>query len=145
MKLSRIDQTDACCNICGSGLSEHNWNPSHKKASDYRCKTCFNTYLKEYRSRNPDIFYKSFLKRKYGITYEEYLIMFNEQNGKCFICGEAEPVKREDKSPRWLSVDHCHKTGKVRKLLCTKCNHGLGNFNDNPDLLKRACEYVQNQ
>lgn len=59
------------------------------------------------------------LKSTYGITEEQYLQLLAEQNGGCAICGKP-PGKRQ------LAVDHCHKTGVIRGLLCGRCNLGLG-------------------
>lgn len=72
--------------------------------------------------------------QRYGITLEQYNEMFKKQDGKCAIC-----LKTED---RRLAVDHCHKTGKVRQLLCTNCNQGLGQFFDDKDLLQKALNYL---
>lgn len=76
------------------------------------------------------------LKRVYGISLEEKLQMFESQNGKCAICERAllEAYKSH--------VDHNHITGKVRELLCQDCNHGLGNFDENPAVLRRAVAYL---
>ena len=73
-------------------------------------------------------------RKKFGIGLHQYQTILEEQNGVCYICGE--------KDFRNLAVDHDHATGKVRRLLCTSCNTGLGKFKDNPDLLKKAAEYV---
>lgn len=72
--------------------------------------------------------------RTYGISEEEYNILFNSQNGKCKICHCV--------SNRKLSVDHSHSTGKIRGLLCHNCNVGLGHFKDDPILLQTALEYL---
>ena len=61
------------------------------------------------------------LKNVYGITLDDYYKMFNEQKGKCAICS-----KHQNKLIKKLSVDHCHKTNKVRGLLCKNCNVALG-------------------
>ena len=74
---------------------------------------------------------------KYGLSPEQYLTMWEEQEGKCKICGK-EPPEGE-----YLHVDHNKETGEVRGLLCKKCNRGLGLFNDNPKCLIRAAEYVK--
>lgn len=68
--------------------------------------------------------------------------MHEEQGGECAICDAEIPAVSED---RYLSacVDHDHKTGKVRGLLCWDCNVGLGKFLDNPDLLVSAAEYLR--
>lgn len=63
---------------------------------------------------------KKHLKNKYGITVDDYEKMFTEQNGVCKICQEI------CKSGKSLAVDHCHETGRVRGLLCAKCNTNLG-------------------
>jgi len=72
------------------------------------------------------------LRDRYGITVDQYDEMVKNQNGQCKICKES--VK--------LHVDHCHKTGQVRGLLCNGCNRGLGYFNDNIDKLISATTYL---
>lgn len=73
----------------------------------------------------------------YGITAEEYEVMFTEQGGRCAICERHQLEFR-----RRLCVDHCHKTGKVRGLLCDNCNHGIGLFKDNSERMFRAIKYL---
>lgn len=68
--------------------------------------------------------------KKYGLTKEQHLEMFSRQNGKCKICNRIKP----------LVVDHCHETGKVRGLLCDRCNLLMG-YVDQVELLKSALEY----
>lgn len=70
----------------------------------------------------------------YGITYQDKLDMFKNQNGLCEIC------KKEMSMPNKCSVDHDHQTGKIRGLLCPKCNTGLG-YIESTNFLKLALEY----
>ena len=79
---------------------------------------------------------RSHLKRKYGMTIEQYDAMLEAQGGGCFICGRPP---REDIS---LHVDHDHSTGKVRGILCFCCNNALADFQDDPALLRKAASYV---
>lgn len=83
--------------------------------------------------------YASKLKRTYNFSVEEYNILLKEQNYSCRICKTTEPTETKTK----FCVDHCHTTGKVRGLLCNKCNAGIGMFNDNPDLLVSAISYLK--
>lgn len=76
------------------------------------------------------------LKRKYGITLEDYERMLEEQGGVCFICKKPRP---ED---RTLHVDHDHATGEIRGLLCFRCNNALGDFDDDHELLQNAADYL---
>jgi hypothetical protein len=78
------------------------------------------------------------LKRFYNITIEQFEEMKSSQNGKCAICKTTEPKGRHNV----FAVDHCHKTGKVRGLLCNKCNVGLGSFRDDIESLNCAVEYL---
>ncbi len=78
------------------------------------------------------------LKRNYGITLEQYNSMFEKQGGACFIC-----KKPQSELKKTLAVDHCHRSGKVRSLLCAPCNKGLGCFKDNPALIKIAAAYLE--
>ena len=79
---------------------------------------------------------RSHLKRKYGMTLEEYDAMLEGQGGGCFICGRPP---REDTS---LHVDHDHSTGKVRGILCFCCNNALADFREEPVLLRKAAAYL---
>lgn len=79
---------------------------------------------------------KGVLKRKYGLTLEEYQYMFVNQNGKCLLCEREE-------NGRLLAVDHNHNTDKVRGLLCGSCNRALGLFGDRLDVLEKAVDYIK--
>jgi len=76
------------------------------------------------------------LMRKYGMTVDQYDAMLEGQGGGCFICGRPP---REDIS---LHVDHDHSTGKFRGILCFCCNNALADFQEDPELLKKAASYV---
>lgn len=67
---------------------------------------------------------------------EQYTNLLASQNNRCKICGKYCP---EDEN---FPVDHNHRTGEVRGILCTSCNIGLGGFRDNPDLLLEAIQYL---
>lgn len=73
------------------------------------------------------------LKRDYGITIEEYERLVVIQNGRCLICCKAQK----------LGVDHDHRTGEIRGLLCRSCNQGIGIFEDSPTLLFNAIAYLE--
>ncbi len=77
---------------------------------------------KKWKERCMDRFRNSQYKRKYGITLADYNAMFEKQNGKCAICGSSAAGK----VGQHFAVDHCHKTGKFRGLLCINCNGRLG-------------------
>jgi len=101
-------------------------------------------YMRDYRKKNPDKMKAIDLKKRFGITLEEYNFLLDKQNGVCAIC--SEPEKRRDhrtKKPRALAVDHNHDTGEIRGLLCTDCNTGLGLLQDDPELLKLALSYLE--
>lgn len=87
--------------------------------------------------------WKSFIQRTYGITAEEYYDMLAAQDNKCAIC-ESEEVNNSRVTSNKLFIDHCHDTGKVRGLLCSKCNHSIGLLNDDVDLLRKAIDYLTN-
>lgn len=74
------------------------------------------------------------LRKRYNISIEEYEIICKKQKGLCAIC---------NKEPKVLNVDHDHKTGKNRELLCNKCNMGLGSANDSIEILKNMINYIR--
>lgn len=79
------------------------------------------------------------IKRIYGLSKEEYNRILKEQNDCCFIC----LCHKQTLPYETLVIDHCHKTGKIRGLLCSHCNTALGLFKDNKDSLQRAIQYLQ--
>ena len=102
--------------MCKKVLPESHFNKDQKY-----CKICF----RDYRWQN-----------NYGLSPEQYLELYKQQEGKCLICGEKLP---EDK---YLCVDHNKETGEVRGLLCSNCNTGLGLFGEDIKRLERAKEYL---
>mgnify|MGYP001264807357 CR=1 FL=1 len=83
------------------------------------------------------------LSRKYGITAEEYARMEKMQNGVCAICGKPETIRHQNGAVCQLSVDHDHDTGRIRGLLCKKCNQGLGYFMESCLVLENAIHYLR--
>lgn len=102
------------------------------------CRECSRKRGREYYPRSN--WRGKYLLRVYGITETEYDSLFTAQNGVCKICGNPQQPRK--RSCGLLAVDHDHTTGAIRGLLCDKCNRGLGHFDDSPDLLARAIEYV---
>jgi len=83
-------------------------------------------------------------ERRYGVTRADYDKMFAEQGGRCAICGTDDPATHTSKGGDGsFCVDHCHQTGKVRGLLCGYCNTGIGKLRDNPDIMRKAAQYVE--
>lgn len=99
-------------------------------------------YQRQWRNNNPEKAKSNELKKMFGITLQEYEALFDKQNGLCAICKGKETTKSHDGAPRRMPVDHCHKTGRIRGLLCTQCNRGLGMFGDERSRLLAAAEYL---
>lgn len=97
-------------------------------------------YNKRWRERNPErnaaLIRDWKLRRDFGISTVEYEHILLKQSGLCAICRRPDDKRR-------LSVDHCHTTGKVRGLLCLRCNRGIGLFRDDPDRLISAAMYLK--
>jgi hypothetical protein len=92
-----------------------------------------------------EIYRKENIAKK--IPVAQYNAMLTEQGGVCAICGKAQSTKyrgvRGHGKIKALYIDHCHKTGKIRGLLCHYCNFGLGEFMDSIKLLRRAIRYLK--
>lgn len=110
---------------------------------NFECKECacdrqakrYQTYTKEQKLHKKD----KFLQRTYGITIDDYNIMFNKQEGRCASCG-----RHQSEFKKSLVVDHRHSDGKVRGLLCSNCNLALGNVKENPEFLEKLANYIRN-
>lgn len=83
--------------------------------------------------------------KTYGIKPEEYYEKLKAQNYVCAICNEPETTlfRNIPGKVKKLSVDHSHKTGKIRDLLCTRCNHFLGRVNEDINLIRKMIEYLE--
>jgi hypothetical protein len=101
-------------------------------------------YLREFRKLNPDSFKGYDAKKKYGISTTDFVAMKEKQNGLCAICNKPETQKKRNSQETMdLAIDHCHKTHKIRGLLCAACNQGLGRFKDDIELLRSAIKYLE--
>lgn len=81
-------------------------------------------------------------KRKYGLSKEQWLMIFNDQDGKCFICNRKLKIGGRT-TPRTASTDHCHETGKIRGILCMGCNTRIvPHFEKNTILAKNLFDYL---
>ena len=103
------------------------------------CKPCSNRHsnnrvVKKEQRQQYDNTVRRF--KRYGLTKEIFDRMLEAQNSKCKICLENMLVP---------NIDHCHATNKVRGILCSSCNLGLGKFKDNPELLRRAANYLRDE
>jgi hypothetical protein len=106
-------------------------------------RTYTNRKARVYRALRKEGYKDNEMKSKYGISLAKYNEMLELQDGVCKICKKEETAKsRNSSKSRGLAIDHCHETGQVRGLLCTKCNTALGGFKDDPNLLKKAIEYL---
>lgn len=81
------------------------------------------------------------IRHKYGMSEGDYQRLLEDQNYLCAICGKKETWKRVSECVP-LAVDHDHLTGKVRGLLCIRCNLLIGKAGDSPELLMRCIEYL---
>lgn len=145
------------CNSCGESKPTADFYPTVKlKRGHYAtCRTCWDKRSRIYRNTHKEscqktrrkwaesnrekkalLTKKSALKTRYGMTLEGLNSLFLEQNGKCAICQASFAIDL-------LKVDHCHKTNKIRGLLCNGCNVGLGAFRESPAHLIAAAEFIQ--
>lgn len=109
------------------------------------CKACETINAKVWFKNNKDKMRSIDFKRnceKFGIPSERYTEMAATQNNKCAICNKFETSKRSGVTKR-LAIDHCHKTGKVRSLLCQSCNTAIGLLNEDTAVLELAIQYLK--
>lgn len=140
------------CNDCRRIIGTKARRNSRRENEDVRrrdneaCKRCYKKHINQRKKyfKGRTSYYKknSFIKSVYGITLEDYDKMLAEQNGVCAICGKKETRKNKYTGVCRLHIDHDHENGKVRGLLCSKCNMSLGGFNDDIEILNNAIDYL---
>ena len=122
--------------------SKNSHNRSGFSLSPY-CRPCNGKRARAWNDAHPEKFAATKrryeLRRQYGLTQEEFESILVRQRGLCAIC-----LKPFEPGTKNFHVDHDHKAGIIRGILCPACNLGLGHFQDNPDILKRAAWYIYN-
>jgi hypothetical protein len=127
------------CRLCGQDkvAGDFTWKTNGKIAHGQKCKSCFNEIndTPEYKERQRD----NHLKRLYGISADEYDTFYREQGGVCAICKQESDATGKNAK---LHVDHDHATGKVRGLLCYRCNVSMGFLSENQERIYQILDYL---
>lgn len=144
------------CSTCGIEKELGNFNRASKSKDGRqpRCRECQRAAGRAYREANGDVLREkareyakanrgrranNHRRSRYGVDEERFESMLHEHGGRCAIC------RKPCGTGTALSVDHDHESGAVRGLLCRKCNAGIGNLGDDPELVERALRYLQGQ
>ncbi len=120
-------------------FTENSKNKRHPYCSECRSKVNYKSKIRnrstydKYKLRASEASRKCYLKKQYNLTIAQFNQMLIKQNYECAICNDI---------PKILHIDHNHETGKIRELLCGKCNRGIGFLKDSPILLKKAIDYL---
>ena len=109
---------------------------ANKDGLYHECKSCKSDYDKLRHRKNPKARLDKNLQNRYGITLEQKQHMIASQNGKCAIC------ETKLDNGKHTCVDHCHTTGKIRKILCRSCNIMIGHSKENTEILNKAIQYL---
>jgi len=140
-------QEKECC-VCNirKPFSEFYNYKNKSDGKNYRCKSCDNSARLKHKLKNPEHTHRKTRNRnllsRFGITIEEYEEMFKQQGSKCAICGTKENQLTGHNAGYSFSVDHCHDTGKVRGILCSNCNRGIGLLGDKASSVYKAFKYL---
>lgn len=137
------------CSTCKkeTSVSDFTRDPRRKSGYASQCKPCKRLYDNaRYKANRLNIRQRQReynLERNYGMSQADYEALLVKQGGCCAICGAGSGwIHRQSGKPKRLAVDHDHKTGRVRGLLCDRCNTILGKAEDSPDLLIKASDYL---
>lgn len=142
--LEATEKNCACCKrvlpvACFGARPSRIDDPASGTRSLYRshCKDCSNEKRAAHQLKT--------VLGAFGLSVADHEAMLTRQGGGCAICGSAEPGinNKGEKARRVFCIDHCHKTGRVRGLLCNRCNLGIGNFDDDVSRLEAAANYLR--
>lgn len=128
--------------------SEFSNRAASKDGKQNQCKACNSAWAKENTEARRDSWRRyrraTYMKQKYGLTIEDYWVMYEAQGQRCAICRiHGDDANQHTVQQLPLHVDHCHTTGKVRGLLCRPCNTMLGDAKDDLDTLRAAIAYLE--
>ena len=133
------------CNICGEIKPLEEFSPDSQNRDRRRgiCKVCTNRRAKEWQAAHPERksanYRKWMLRKRYGITPEQFDDLLAAQDGCCACCGTDTAGGQYGT----FHVDHDHTTGKIRGLLCYPCNTGIGKLGDTLEGVERAASYMR--
>lgn len=119
--------------------TEFHKNRSRKSGLQSHCKECFS---KRYNNYSPLKRRKQHLQLEYNLIWFDYLKLYNDQKGQCAICKSPIRLMGEPGRKTMAHVDHDHRTGIIRELLCHNCNAGIGYLGDSPERLEIAKNYL---
>lgn len=132
--------------VCKTCIKKHdqlyyqnNLEKKRMQATEYRKSERGRRVRKEHYQKNKEAKRLYCIEKTYGLNSEDYTQMLNKQNGQCLICNDSENNGRN------LCVDHCHNTGRVRGLLCDKCNLSIGLLRDDAIRVKKLFEYLKGE
>ncbi|SRR6266566_4063802 len=134
------------CSRCRDWLPFSAFSGHHTKKDGLNCY-CRKCKVKNQReSRTPERSRQYKLRSEFGITLKQYDRMLEAQGGVCAVCHQPETHPdnhSKAKQARRLSIDHDHRTGDVRALLCSSCNVALGRMNEDPERIRALAEYAE--
>lgn len=137
------------CTYCKieKDVSEYAKDSRTKLGVTSRCLRCHYKIAKEkyhndeeYRKKTNQSNRNNTLLKRYGIDVSQFEAMIEEQGNSCLVCKIQFDKSSSSQKP---NIDHCHRTGKVRGILCTLCNAGLGSFRDSQMFLYSAITYLK--
>jgi len=154
-RYGRQSQCKTCCDVVHQQWVKNNpqkiaqHQATYNKTHSEKVKTKTSSWIKNnpesykkrknaWKAKNPDKVKSAALKSDYGINLNDFNLLLSQQNNSCAIC-----TTHKDNLTKNLCVDHSHKTGKIRGLLCSKCNRALGLFGDNALTLRQAAAYLE--
>jgi hypothetical protein len=133
--------TDLWCSQCQTLKRPDEFFPSKIRGKTGTCKVCHEKPLANRKRPSHPQKRNTRLRYRYHITEDQFHNLIESQDGKCAIC-QRDIVQVTNMNAQ---VDHNHKTGEVRGVLCFNCNNGLGKFKDNPELLQSAIRYLNSK
>jgi len=121
------------CSRCNEWKPPEAFNKNKKQRSgiNYACRSCTQPYTRGYN-----------LKKRHGISFEDFMAIYNSQEGKCACCGTAININSNKYSER-ACLDHNHKTGAIRGVLCSTCNLAAGNVKDSSERAEKLSAYLK--
>ena len=135
------------CPSCDTKKPKRDFRFQHANSDglNKHCNHCLSEgkrYKKKRKKASYEQNRKYNLKRSFGITPDDFNNMLEAQGGGCAICGDKNPDPAKKSHKHGFVVDHCHKSGHVRSVLCHKCNKAIGLMKDDPTIAQNASNYL---